>query len=63
MKKLLLSLLVTVGMICSASAADSRIGPDQPHGSTDPIPEPSTYALFGLGVIGLVMVLRRNKVA
>ena len=28
-----------------------------------PIPEPSTYALFGIGAIGLLMVLRRNKTA
>jgi len=27
------------------------------------IPEPSTYALFGIGAIGLLMVLRRKKVA
>ena len=28
-----------------------------------PIPEPSTYALFGIGVIGLLMVMRRKKTA
>jgi len=27
------------------------------------VPEPSTYALFGLGVIGLLMVMRRKKTA
>jgi len=27
------------------------------------IPEPSTYALFGLGAIGILMVLRRKKTA
>jgi len=27
------------------------------------VPEPSTYALFGIGAIGLLMVLRRKKVA
>ena len=26
-------------------------------------PEPSTYALFGIGAIGLMMVLRRKKTA
>jgi len=28
---------------------------------TAPIPEPSTYALFGIGAIGLLMVIRRKK--
>ena len=27
------------------------------------VPEPSTYALFGLGAIGMLMVLRRKKTA
>jgi hypothetical protein len=27
------------------------------------IPEPSTYALLGLGTIGMQMVMRRKKVA
>jgi len=27
------------------------------------IPEPSTYALFGIGAIGMLMVMRRKKVA
>jgi hypothetical protein len=27
------------------------------------IPEPSTYALFGLGAIGMLMVMRRKKTA
>jgi hypothetical protein len=27
------------------------------------IPEPSTYALFGIGAIGLLMVMRRKKTA
>ena len=26
------------------------------------IPEPSTYALFGIGAIGMLMVIRRKKV-
>jgi len=25
-----------------------------------PVPEPSTYALFGIGVIGMLMVLRKK---
>ncbi|MEI7463490.1 MAG: PEP-CTERM sorting domain-containing protein [Candidatus Taylorbacteria bacterium] len=25
------------------------------------VPEPSTYALFGIGAIGLLMVMRRKK--
>jgi len=29
--------------------------------SSDAVPEPSTYALFGLGTIGMLMVLRRKK--
>jgi len=27
------------------------------------VPEPSTYALFGLGAIGMLMVMRRKKTA
>jgi len=26
-------------------------------------PEPSTYALFGIGAIGMLMVIRRKKAA
>jgi hypothetical protein len=32
-------------------------------GAADAVPEPSTYALFGIGAIGLLMVLRRKKTA
>ena len=28
-----------------------------------PIPKPSTYALFGLGIIGLLLVMRRKTTA
>jgi hypothetical protein len=28
-----------------------------------PIPEPCTYALFGLGIIGLLLVMRRKTTA
>jgi hypothetical protein len=31
--------------------------------TTLPVPEPSTYALFGIGAIGMLMVLRRKKTA
>ena len=31
--------------------------------SLQSVPEPSTYALFGLGAIGVLMVLRRRKIA
>ena len=27
------------------------------------VPEPSTYALFGLGAIGMLMLMRRKKTA
>ena len=27
------------------------------------VPEPSTYALFGIGAIGMLMVIRRRKTA
>jgi len=27
------------------------------------VPEPSTYALFGIGAIGLLLVMRRKKTA
>lgn len=30
-------------------------------GGGDAIPEPSTYALFGIGAIGMLMILRRKK--
>ena len=33
-----------------------------PNGTAS-IPEPSTYALFGLGAIGILMVMRRKKTA
>jgi hypothetical protein len=32
-------------------------------GQTAAVPEPSTYALFGLGAIGMLMVLRKKKTA
>jgi hypothetical protein len=32
-------------------------------GDTPAAPEPSTYALFGIGAIAMLMVLRRKKVA
>ena len=32
-------------------------------GQTAAVPEPSTYALFGLGAIGILMVMRRKKAA
>jgi hypothetical protein len=31
--------------------------------SSDPIPEPSTYALLGIGAIGMLIVMRRKKTA
>jgi hypothetical protein len=31
--------------------------------TVEAVPEPSTYALFGLGAIGMLMVLRRKKTA
>ena len=31
--------------------------------STGAVPEPSTYALFGIGAIGMLMVMRRKKTA
>jgi hypothetical protein len=31
--------------------------------STQSVPEPSTYALFGIGAMGLLMVMRRKKTA
>lgn len=32
-------------------------------GTAQSVPEPSTYALFGIGAIGMLMVLRRKKTA
>ena len=66
MKKTILALALAAGLtsfVGNAKAADSRVGPDLPHGSTDPIPEPSTYALFGIGAIGMLILLRRKKTA
>ena len=34
-----------------------------PEPAPEAIPEPATYALFGLGAIGMLMVLRRKKTA
>jgi hypothetical protein len=31
--------------------------------SSEEVPEPSTYALFGIGAVGLLMVMRRKKAA
>jgi hypothetical protein len=31
--------------------------------SSEAVPEPSTYALFGIGAIGMLMVMRRKKTA
>ena len=38
---------------------DSRVG--FRVASVETVPEPSTYALFGIGAIGMLMVLRRKK--
>jgi formylglycine-generating enzyme required for sulfatase activity len=38
---------------------DSRVG--FRVASVETVPEPSTYALFGLGAIGILMVMRRKK--
>ena len=34
-----------------------------PPSTSDLVPEPSTYALFGIGAIGMLMVMRRKKTA
>jgi hypothetical protein len=55
-----------------ANANQAIIGPNiqysvipnaTPAPTPDAVPEPSTYALFGIGAIGLLMVLRRKKTA
>ena len=64
MKNPLLFLLVAIGLIGSASAQPpilSNYDTIPPLG--DGIPEPSTYALFGIGAIGMLMVMRRKKTA
>ena len=53
----------------SASGTSYAADPDNFAGSTSAatvaqsVPEPSTYALFGLGAIGILMVMRRKKTA
>lgn len=39
------------------------IGPALLPGETAAVPEPSTYALFGIGAIGMLMVICRKKTA
>jgi len=41
----------------------SYIGLNMTTGQLTVVPEPSTYALFGIGAIGILMVLRRKKTA
>jgi autotransporter-associated beta strand protein/T5SS/PEP-CTERM-associated repeat protein len=43
------------------NSTNSYIGLNMTTGQLTVIPEPSTYALFGLGAIGLLMVSRRKK--
>jgi hypothetical protein len=50
------------------SNAQGIVGPNIqytaiPNATPDPVPEPSTYALFGIGAIGLLMVMRKKKTA
>jgi len=42
---------------------DTGNGYFTPLSSPNVVPEPSTYALFGIGAIGMLMVLRRKKTA
>jgi hypothetical protein len=53
-----------------STARGNSANPDYEHtvigfrvASVEIVPEPSTYALFGLGAIGLLMLMRRKKVA
>jgi uncharacterized membrane protein len=47
------------------ASADGRVVLQQQQifYSSDPVPEPSTYALFGIGATGMLMVLQRKKAA
>jgi len=55
-----LSYLPTAG---TTGAIYGSSGPIGTYQVVSAVPEPSTYALFGLGAIGLLMVLRRKKAA
>jgi len=45
------------------STQDFSIGIRVAEITANAVPEPSTYALFGIGAVGLLMVLRRKKTA
>ena len=47
----------------NASSSDYTVMDKVAFVGTTSVPEPSTYALFGLGAIGLLMVMRRKKTA
>ena len=58
-----------LGAVAFATSGDITIG-DTGNGMYNPVvlqdvavPEPSTYALFGIGTIGMLMVMRRKKTA
>ena len=46
-----------------AAAMNTTVGQAITVGQLSPLPEPSTYALFGIGAIGMLMVMRRKKTA
>jgi hypothetical protein len=72
MKKIFI-FIIFISFACltnnSQAANDSAVNfvnsaladPEASGGST--IPEPSTYALFGIGAIGMLIVLRKRKTA
>ena len=53
----------TADTATAGSASPSYTDVVTRSGGTAPLPEPSTYALFGIGAVGLLMVLRRKKTA
>jgi hypothetical protein len=52
-----------VGSPIAGEAASNTFPNNSLNIYSNSIPEPSTYALFGLGAIGMLMVLRRKKTA
>jgi hypothetical protein len=51
------------GMTFGMAAVNTTLNESITAGQITAVPEPSTYALFGIGALGLLMVVRRNKKA
>ena len=63
MKKILLAIALAAGLTSFTGNAHARLDDPFFEGrdvSSSSIPEPSTYALFGIGALALVVAYRRK---